>query len=138
MKVKDELKSQSETKSNDNGSVARPVEMSARPVKPHYKVRQLEGEDAWGVWIEMPGVKRENIVISFEDGLLDVRGERTDSVPESWRPLNYHAVPQDYHLQLRIAETIDTEKISAKLTDGVLNLHLPTSDLAKPRTIAVK
>ena len=85
-------------------SVAEPVEAAVRATKPKYKVRQEE--DAWQVSVEAPGVKRNGVEVSFEDGILDVKARRTESVPESWRPLNYVPEARDYRLQLRITDAI--------------------------------
>ena len=97
----------------------------------------FETEDALTVVLEMPGVARENVDISVEDGVLTVEGRIDFSKYEGLRPVygEYNVGP--YRRSFRLSSRIDQGKINAEMSDGVLTLVLPKAEEAKPRRIAV-
>ena len=88
---------------------------------------------------ELPGLKREDIDIRVENNTLTLRGERkrdTEVKQES-----YHRVERFYGAFSRsfsLPTTVNTEKVSAAFTDGVLTITLPMREEAKPRQIQVQ
>jgi HSP20 family protein len=100
-----------------------------------------ETNDAVTVKAELPGLTREQVGIEIKDGLLTLRGER--KVEKEVKEENYHRIERAYGTFQRsfsLPSTIDQEKISAALKDGVLELTLPKREQAKPKqiTVAVK
>jgi HSP20 family protein len=100
-----------------------------------------ETNDAVTVKAELPGLAREQVGIEIKDGLLTLRGER--KVEKEVKEENYHRIERAYGTFQRsfsLPSTIDQEKISAALKDGVLELTLPKREQAKPKqiTVAVK
>jgi HSP20 family protein len=85
----------------------------------------------------MPGVSKENLEVSVEGSELRVYGKR--SVPE---PSGEYVVRErraaDFYQAYTIDETIDRERIDAKLENGVLLLTLNLKESQKPRKIDVK
>jgi len=86
---------------------------------------------------DLPGVAEEDVEVRFENGELTVEG----NVPS--RHTGHEFVYGEYgigdfHRSFTISETIDAEKISAELHNGVLTLHLPKVEAAKPHRITVK
>ena len=112
-------------------------ERDENAVKPHYTTRKA-GDDAWEVGVVVPGVKRKDVSISLEDGVLDLLARRSDDVPEGWRPLNERGPLPNYRLRLELAVDFDEERISAKLEDGILTLRLPVAEAARSKTIPVE
>lgn len=101
------------------------------------RVDVLETEHEILVIGDLPGVKQENLDIRFEKGELTLHGRRT--LVKSEKPTHLNEIDTaDYFRSFRISEKIDAEKIWAELKNGVLTLHLPKADAAKPRKIAVK
>ncbi len=101
------------------------------------RVDILENEDEIVLLADMPGVDSENLDIQFEDRQLTIHGK------VDWRHADMNFVGGEYgvgdfYRTFTIGETIDPEKISAEIKSGVLTLHLPKSEAAKPRKIAVK
>lgn len=97
-----------------------------------------ETEEAVTVDLELAGLKKEDIEVSLEDGVLKVSGERTferDAEKES-----YQRVERFYgkfSRAFRLPRNVDGTKVKASFTDGVLSLVLPKSDEAKPRQISI-
>ena len=88
---------------------------------------------------ELPGLKREDIDIRVENNTLTLRGERKQEAEVSKE--NFHRVERSYGAFSRsfsLPPTVDTEKVTANFTDGLLTITLPTREEAKPRQIQVK
>jgi HSP20 family protein len=97
----------------------------------------LEKQDELLVLADMPGVKGSEIDIRFEDGELSIYGP-APARQEGARYLLQEYGVGDFHRTFRVSEHIDPAKISAEYKDGVLMLHLPKVESAKPRKIKVK
>src|SRR6516164_65035 len=98
----------------------------------------FDTEDALTVVLEMPGVDRDNINISIENGVLTVEGKINFAKYEGLQPVysEYNVGP--YRRSFRISSRIDQDKISAEMRDGVIKLMLPKAEEAKPRRIEVR
>jgi HSP20 family protein len=96
-----------------------------------------ETEDALTVILEMPGVDRENIDVSVENGLLTVEGKINFNKYEGLQPIysEYNIGP--YRRSFRISSRVAQDKIRAEMRDGVISLILPKAEEAKPRRIEV-
>ena len=119
----------------------REVEKAQEPTRPTRaflpEADIFEGEDALTVVLEMPGVTRDNVDISVESGVLTVEGRIDFGKYEGLQPVysEYNVGP--YRRSFRIAGTIDQDKISAEMRDGVITLILPKAERAKPRRIQI-
>ena len=98
----------------------------------------FETEDALTVVLEMPGVDRDNINISVENGVLTVEGTINFGKYEGLQPVysEYNVGP--FRRSFRISSRIDQENINAGMSDGVITLVLPKVEEAKPRRIEVR
>jgi HSP20 family molecular chaperone IbpA len=97
----------------------------------------LEKDDELLILADMPGVKSEDIDIKFEDGTLTIYGRVTNGRLAREKFLLQEYGVGDYYRTFRISEQVDASKISAEMADGVLMLHLPKAEQAKPRKIKV-
>ena len=97
-----------------------------------------ETQDALTVTLEMPGVEKDKVEVSVEDGVLKVEGRLDFSKYQGLQPLYTEYNVGNYSRSFRLSGKIDQSSISAELKDGVLSLVLPKVQEAKPRTIEVK
>lgn len=97
----------------------------------------FETENALTVVLEMPGVDRDNIEVSVENGMLTVEGKIDFNKYEGLQPLygEYNIGP--YRRSFRISSRVDQDKISAEMRDGVITLVLPKAEETKPHRIKV-
>lgn len=103
--------------------------------RPRYSVRQ--GDEAYEVGVALPGVRKDEVQISFEDSQLVLEATPTGRVPGDWKPL-YRELPEaDYRLVLDVNFDVNSDGISARMEDGVLSLRLPIAEAAKPKRIAI-
>lgn len=98
----------------------------------------FENDESITVLADMPGVKAKDLTIDLREGVLTLTGVVTppEGPKESDVLREYRA--GTYVRQFTMPETIDQEKIDAKLTNGVLRLELPKVERARPRQITVK
>jgi HSP20 family protein len=87
---------------------------------------------------DLPEVKKEDIEISVDNGVLTLSGERrveksTENEKEHRRESFYGSFQRSFALP----ENVDEDKISAECKDGVLKVHLPKSEAKKPKPIQV-
>ena len=112
---------------------------STRPTRAFLPTTDIfETDEALTLLLEMPGVDRENIEISVENGVLTVEGKINFSKYEGLQPVysEYNIGP--FRRTFRIPSRIDQDKIRAEMQAGVITLVLPKAEEAKPRRIDVK
>lgn len=97
----------------------------------------FETDQALTVVLEMPGVDKENVDVSAEDGVLRIEGRLDFSKYEGLQPLYTEYNIGHYSRSFRLSSVVDQNKISAEMSDGVLTLVLQKAEVAKPRRITV-
>lgn len=98
-----------------------------------------ENKDEFAVFAELPGMKKEDVHITFSDGKLVIEGERKKEHEE--KEANYHRVERSYGKFCRtfqLPSGIQANKIAADFKDGILKIKLPKSEEVKPKEIEVK
>jgi HSP20 family protein len=98
-----------------------------------------ETDNEYLVKAELPEVKREDVKVSVEDGVLALEGERRQEKEEKGK--KFHRIERNYGKFVRrmaVPTDVDEQKVAAEFRDGVLNVHLPKAPAAKPRSVTVK
>ena len=98
-----------------------------------------ETDDAFVVSADLPGLSKDDIDISLEDGVLTLAGERKFSNDET-EGKTFRRIERSYGAFRRsftLPQGVDAEKVNATFGDGVLHLTLPKSATAKPRKISI-
>lgn len=116
----------------NNGTVA-PRE-SEKFITPVASVN--ETSDGYTLELEMPGVSKEGLEISVENNQLSITGRKSISAPEGTL-VHRESRPHNYRRLFEIDPSIDSAKISARISNGVITLMLPKAEEVKPRKIAV-
>lgn len=96
-----------------------------------------ETPDGLWVWADMPGVDENKLNIHLADGVLTIEGQVDVADYQGLDPAYTEYNVGNYHRRFAISSDVDTDRISAKVTNGVLELQLPKAERAKPRRIAV-
>lgn len=99
----------------------------------------VEDEKEYLIKVELPEVKKEDVKVSVQDDVLTIAGERKSEKEEKGK--KYHRIERAYGSFLRsftLPEDADGAKVSAEFKEGVLKVHLPKSEKAKPKSIEVK
>lgn len=104
-------------------------------VKPVYDIK--EADDAYGLTVYLPGVARDNLEITAEEGQFRIFARRAWRQPEGWTLVYRESSDAPFELVLAHDNLVDTDKVVAELRDGVLRVSLPKHEAIKPRKIAV-
>lgn len=104
-------------------------------VRPHYEVKPTA--DGYALTVFLPGVTKDTLDLSVEEGELTITGQRAWKRPEGWTPLYRETSESTFRLVLTHDNVIDLDKVRAELRDGVLQVALPKAAALQPRKIAV-
>ena len=89
------------------------------------------------MYADMPGVAPKDIDLRYEQGELILQGKVTTS-PRVGHLILSEFEDGDYYRVFQIHESIDSTRIEAECKNGVLTVHLPKAESAKPRQVTVK
>jgi len=104
---------------------------------PTVDISETEGE--YLIKAELPEVRKEDVKVTVENGVLTLQGERRQEKEEKGK--RFHRVERSYGSFVRsftLPESVDESSVKAEYKDGVLNLHLPKPEKVKPKAIDVK
>ena len=128
------IPSRSRVPSSQNADSA-PAQDLGRTIKPVFEVK--ETPEAFGVTVYLPGVAKDGLDVTAEEGVLRIVGRRAWKQPEGWTSVYRESTDAAYELALSHDNAVDTDKIAAELRDGVLRVSLPKHEAIKPRKIAI-
>jgi HSP20 family protein len=98
-----------------------------------------EDDNEYLIKAELPGIEKDQVKVSVEDGLLVISGERNSEKEEKNR--KYHRVERSYGSFIRsfsLPDDADGTKVKAEFKNGILKVHLPKDETAKPKSIEIK
>ena len=98
----------------------------------------LERSDGYVIYADLPGVDDQSVDVRLEQGTLTLDAQLATLPGEGWEPLRTEYRFGSYHREFRISEGIDEGGVSAKMSNGVLELRLPKSAERQPRAIPVQ
>ena len=99
-----------------------------------------ETDNSYIVRAELPGVKKEDLDVTINDGVLTINAETRyeHSEQEKGRVIRQERRYGKYVRSMRLGGEVDESKVTADYTDGILTLTLPKSEEVKPKKIEVK
>ncbi|MCX8044578.1 MAG: Hsp20/alpha crystallin family protein [Desulfobacterota bacterium] len=98
-----------------------------------------EKDGAYIVKADLPGLKKEDIHVELQDGILTLRGERNEKHEE--KKGNYYRLERchgSFERSFRIPEGVTEKDITAKYHDGVLELKIPVPKDESKKAIPIK
>ena len=103
------------------------------------RVDIAETDQSFTIKAEIPEVKREDVKVTVDGGVLTIRGERKQEKEEKGR--KFHRIERyfgSFARSFTLPDNVDESKIEATFNDGMLNLKIPKTEAAKPKAIEVK
>lgn len=98
----------------------------------------LESKDGYLLRAELPGMRREDFNLEVKDGTLTLSGER--KFDEAANGVQYHRVERTagkFSRSFSLPQTVKSEEIKAAYRDGILEIHVPKAEEAKPKQISI-
>jgi HSP20 family protein len=98
-----------------------------------------ETENEFAIKAEIPDVKKEDVKVSVDNGVLTIHGEKKQEKEEKGK--KFHRVERYYGSFSRsftLPDNVDATKVKATFKDGMLNLQMPKTAEAKPKALEVK
>lgn len=122
------------------GFFVRPVDFGAPAEAPAVKMDVREQEGSYTVHVEIPGVKKDDIHVAVDGAVVSITAERREEkdVREGERVLRTERYFGKVSRSFQLAQEIDDTRVSAKYTDGVLELSLPKKTAAQARRITIQ
>lgn len=102
------------------------------------RVDLSENDEEYLLHLDLPGMTKEDISISFQDGTLSVSGERkAETKREDENFVRVERAAGHFYRSFTLPKQIKENKISAEYENGVLRIHVPKAEETKPRQIEV-
>lgn len=115
---------------DSNGEITHPEWAPSIDVK--------ENTESYLIRAELPGVAREDVNVTLENGLLTIRGEK--KIEKSIAENKIHRTECVYGCfvrSFRLPQHVEEDNVSAKYKDGILNLVIPKAAKARPKEIII-
>jgi HSP20 family protein len=96
----------------------------------------IEAGDGYTLEVEMPGVNKNGLDILVESNELTITGRRSLPIVEGTL-IHQESRPESFRRMFELDPSIDADKISAKIDQGLVTLSLPKTEHVKPRRITV-
>lgn len=96
-----------------------------------------ENQDEFLIKVEMPGVKKEDVSLVYENGYLELTGKIQKEWEKDYEIVEREFGLMDYYRRFFVGNKIDSGNIAVKLENGVLSMKLAKSENLKPRKIEV-
>jgi HSP20 family protein len=99
----------------------------------------IEDDKEYLIKVELPEVQKDDVKVTVEGGTLTISGERKAEKEEKGR--KFHRLERYYgrfERSFTIPDDAEPENVRAEFKDGVLRVHLPKSEKARPKQIEVK
>ncbi len=97
-----------------------------------------ETEDSFVLSVELPGVRKEDVILEVKDSVLSIRGERRQGKEVTEKSV--HRIERRYgefSRAFNVPSNVDASRVKAACKDGVLQVTLPKVEDAKPRQINI-
>ena len=101
------------------------------------KTNLSESADFYGISMVVPGLKRDDLSIQWNNGKVTVSGHRKSPDPEGFKNIRRERSDYSFERSFQVGDDINPEGIHAELRDGILSLTLPKRPERQPRRIEI-
>ncbi len=97
-----------------------------------------ESDEALTISAELPGMAKDDVHVTIEDGVLSISGEKKSSIEK--KDKDYHLVERSFgsfHRSMTLPREVDADSAKASFENGVLTIELPKSEQVKPKRLTI-
>ena len=87
---------------------------------------------------DLPGVRKEGLTVKVDGTNLTIEGSAEIDVPQNLEPIYGEIRSRHFRRSFTLSRELDPSRIDAKLANGVLRMHIPKSEAARPRRIEIR
>ena len=98
----------------------------------------IEDESGITLYADLPGVPKDKLTIRVEADALTIEGEVSLPVAANVEASHAEVNLSRYQRAFSLGQELDREKVAAEFKNGVLKLHIPKAEHAKPRKVEIK
>lgn len=98
----------------------------------------IEDADGITLYADLPGVPKDKLSLHVEAETLTIEGEVALSMPQGMESSHAEVALPRYRRVFTLSKELDSSKVSAELSQGVLKLRIPKAEHAQPRKIEIK
>ena len=124
-----------ETKSTNGGTTQK---SSATGWSYHPRFDVIEDADEFALFIDLPGATADGIQITIDNRVLSIHGAVPTRQPRETEYLTQEYGVGDFDREVVLPDVVDPDRINAEYDHGVLTVHLPKAEEAKPRRIPIR
>ena len=121
---------------SDTGKTSQAQDMSKRAVVPAVDI--VERESGITLFADMPGVSKERLSVNVDSDSLTIEGQAQIDVPENIGLVHSEVRTPLFRRTFTLSRDLDPTRIEATLKNGVLQMHIPKAEEARPKRIEVK
>lgn len=92
-------------------------------------VNLYENEDSYELRAELPGVRKEDVNLEIENAVLTIKAKREFDGTDKRETT--------FSREITVGDDVDSEKVKARMEDGILSIHLPKQATRRPKAIKV-
>ncbi|MCW9705857.1 Hsp20/alpha crystallin family protein [Fodinibius salsisoli] len=97
-----------------------------------------ETDDAYSITVDLPGVPKEDVEVSFQDKRLVISGERkSEEEKKDEDYIRKERYVGKFVRSFTLPSAVKDDKIKASFKDGVLTVNVPKAETSKPKTVAI-
>ena len=127
---------------NENTSLTKSGQTGQTPAVPQAALAPavdiVENDVGITLLADMPGVSKERLAVKVDGDSLTIEGAAEVQVPDKLELLHSEIRNPYFRRTFTLSRELDPSKIDASLKDGVLRLHIPKAEDARPRRIEVR
>lgn len=97
-----------------------------------------EKDNSYWIHMDLPGVNKEQVKIGMENNVLSISGQREETCDRNYKDYSRkERAIGAFHREFTLPDSADSDKIAAKMHQGVLEITIPKKQVAQKRSIEI-